>query len=128
MRLLLPLLHLKEEPSLRSSITKTIDIRRIWISLLSRTQPRDYYDLWYLSEIEGFNFQDICSAFCEKSKFKGLDPSTLKEKLDSKIETFESRWTTSMKDQIADLPPFEQVNRELGKHFKALFGGISALR
>ena len=26
-----------------------------------------------------------------------------------------------LKDQIAELPPFEQVQRELGKHFRALF-------
>ena len=27
----------------------------------------------------------------------------------------------ALKDQIAELPPFEQVQRELGKHFRALF-------
>ena len=26
-----------------------------------------------------------------------------------------------LKDQIAELPPFEQVQRELGKHFRELF-------
>ena len=29
-----------------------------------------------------------------------------------------------LKDQIAELPPFEQVQRELGKHFRALLRDI----
>lgn len=41
-------------------------------------------------------------------------------KLDAKLPVFKSRWESSMKDQIAELPPFEQVNRELGKHFRML--------
>ena len=27
----------------------------------------------------------------------------------------------SLKEQIKDLPPFEQVSRELGRHFRKLF-------
>ena len=49
--------------------------------------------------------------------FKGLDPDSLQEKLEGKVGVFKSRWESSMKDQIASLPPFEQVQRELGKHF-----------
>ena len=46
---------------------------------------------------------------------------SLQEKLDGKVNVFKSRWESSMKDQIAELPPFEKVHRELGKHFRALF-------
>ena len=90
-------------------------------SLLSRTQPRDYYDLWYLSEAEGMEMADLCLEFGEKARRKGLDPNALQDKLEEKVAVFRSRWEKSMKDQIADLPPFEQVHRELGKHFRLLF-------
>lgn len=90
-------------------------------SLLSRTQPRDYYDLWYLSEMEGMEMADHRYEFEVKARHKGLDPDSLQEKLDGKVNVFKSRWESSMKDQIAELPPFEQVHRELGKHFRALF-------
>ena len=90
-------------------------------SLLSRTQPRDYYDLWYLSEIEGMEMLDLRNEFEMKSRHKGLDPDSLSSKIDSKLSVFKSRWESSMKDQISELPPFEQVHRELGKHFRLLF-------
>lgn len=89
-------------------------------SLLSRTQPRDYYDLWYLCEVEGMEMTDHKYEFERKAKHKGLDPEQLLAKLDAKLPVFKSRWESSMKDQIAELPPFEQVNRELGKHFRML--------
>lgn len=90
-------------------------------SLLSRTQPRDYYDLWYLSEAEGMEMADLRYEFGEKARHKELDPDALQERLKEKVAVFKSRWEKSMKDQIADLPPFEQVHRELGKHFRLLF-------
>lgn len=90
-------------------------------SLLSRTQPRDYYDLWYLSEMEGMEMSDLRYEFEEKANHKNLDPQLLQTKLEEKVKVFKSRWVKSMKDQIADLPPFEQVHRELGKHFRLLF-------
>ena len=90
-------------------------------SLLSRTQPRDYYDLWYLSEMEGMEMTDHRFEFEAKARHKGLGPDSLQEKLEGKVNVFKSRWDSSMKDQIAELPPFEQVHRELGKHFRLLF-------
>jgi predicted nucleotidyltransferase component of viral defense system len=90
-------------------------------SLLSRTQPRDYYDLWYLSEKEGMEMTDHRFEFEAKARYKGLGPDSLQEKLEGKVNVFKSRWESSMKDQIAELPPFEQVHRELGKHFRLLF-------
>ena len=90
-------------------------------SLLSRTQPRDYYDLWYLSEVEGMEMADLRNEFEMKARHKGLAPDSLNAKIDLKVNVFKSRWETSMKNQIADLPPFEQVHRELGKHFRLLF-------
>ena len=90
-------------------------------SLLSRTQPRDYYDLWYLSEAEEMEMSDLRYEFEEKARHKGLHPESLQDKLEAKEAVFKSRWEKSMKDQIAELPPFEQVHRELGKHFRLLF-------
>ena len=58
--------------------------------------------------------------FERKAKHKGLDPEQLLAKLDAKLPVFKSRWESSMKDQIAELPPFEQVNRVIGKHFRML--------
>jgi predicted nucleotidyltransferase component of viral defense system len=90
-------------------------------SLLSRQQPRDFYDLWYLSEVEGMEMSDYIVEFEAKTRHKGLNPENLEIRIEKILPTFKSRWESSVKEQIKDLPPFEQVARELGRHFRKLF-------
>jgi predicted nucleotidyltransferase component of viral defense system len=87
-------------------------------SLLSRQQPRDFYDLWYLSEIEGMQMSDFVAEFEIKARHKGLNPANLEKRIEQILPTFKARWIGSMSEQIKDLPPFEQVARELGRHFR----------
>ena len=75
---------------------------------------KDYILTWILSGVAN-------NGVLSKARHKGLDPDSLQEKLEGKVGVFKSRWDSSMKDQIAELPPFEQVHRELGKHFRAFF-------
>ncbi|GAB6009880.1 nucleotidyl transferase AbiEii/AbiGii toxin family protein [Dysgonomonas reticulitermitis] len=90
-------------------------------SLLSRQQPRDFYDLWYLSEIEGLEMSDYIAEFGGKAKYKGLNPDNLENRIEQLLPVFKARWEKSMSEQIKDLPPFEQVARELGRHFRKVF-------
>jgi len=90
-------------------------------SLLSRQQPRDFYDLWYLSEIERMEMNRYMIEFETKARHKGLKPANLEKRIDQIIPAFKVRWTGSLNEQIKDLPPFEQVSRELGRHFRKLF-------
>lgn len=90
-------------------------------SLLSRQQPRDYYDLWYLSEYEGLEMSDYIAEYELKAKYKGLNPVGLEARIEKLLPVFKARWEGSMSAQIKELPPFEQVARELGRHFRKLF-------
>ncbi|GHT30675.1 hypothetical protein AGMMS49574_10910 [Bacteroidia bacterium] len=90
-------------------------------SLLSRQQPRDLYDLWYLSEIEGLEMSDYIAEFGRKAKYKGLNPDNFENRIEQLLPVFKARWEKSMSEQIKDLPPFEQVARELGRHFRKVF-------
>jgi predicted nucleotidyltransferase component of viral defense system len=90
-------------------------------SLLSRQQPRDFYDLWYLTAIEDFDLNDYYYEFESKTKYKGLKPDSLESRIDKILPIFKSKWESSIKEQIKDLPAFEQVSRELGRHFRKLF-------
>ena len=89
-------------------------------SLLSRQQPRDFYDLWYLTTHEGMEMSDCLAAFEAKAKHKNLAPEKLETRVRQLTPIFKSRWATSLADQIRDLPPFEQVSRELGRSFRKL--------
>ena len=90
-------------------------------SLLSRQQPRDFYDLWYLSENEELEMSDYLQEFETKTKYKGLAPSNLEIRINQLLPIFKARWSGSLSSQIRNLPPFEQVSRDLGKHFRKLF-------
>jgi predicted nucleotidyltransferase component of viral defense system len=90
-------------------------------SLLSRQQPRDFYDLWYMSEYEEINLSDYVAEFKTKAQYKGLNPVLLESRIEKISPVFKSRWDNSLQEQIKDLPPFEQVARELGRHFRRLF-------
>jgi hypothetical protein len=59
--------------------------------------------------------------FEEKALHKNLEPENLEKRIEQLLPAFKSRWAKSISEQINDLPPFEQVSRELGRHFRKLF-------
>jgi hypothetical protein len=64
---------------------------------------------------------DYIADFETKARHKGLNPESLEGRIEKVLPTFRSRWESSIKEQIKDLPPFEQVTRELGRHFRKFF-------
>jgi len=97
-------------------------------SLLSRQQPRDFYDLWYLSEQGKMEMSNYALEYAAKASYKELNPNNLEKRLEQILPVFNTRWTSSISEQIKYLPPFEQVSRELGRHFRKLFKKYPALR
>jgi len=66
---------------------------------MQRMQPRDYYDIWYLVEVEKMEVEYFT-------------------KLEQKLPKYKARWQRSMSDQIKNLPDFEQVEREVSRKIK----------
>ena len=60
------------------------------------------------------------NEFKSKCKNEGLDASQFSKKLDQRLAQYKGRWQKSMKEQIHDLPEFDQVERELQRHFRKL--------
>ena len=89
-------------------------------ALMGRTEPRDLYDLWYLLEIEQLKVEYYWSEFVSKARHKGMDITQFTAKIGGKIQGFKARWEGSLASQIHSLPPFDQVIRELGKHFRKM--------
>jgi predicted nucleotidyltransferase component of viral defense system len=87
-------------------------------STMQRMQPRDYYDIWYLLETHQMDVDHYVHEFREKCESKGIDASSFHQSIEKRIPQYKGRWARSMADQIKDLPPFEQVQRELNRHFK----------
>lgn len=89
-------------------------------SIMQRMQARDFYDIWYLLEIQGLDLEFYVNEFVAKCESKQLNSSDFFKKLNQRQAQYKARWKKSMKDQIQDLPEFEQVERELMRHLKKL--------
>ena len=87
-------------------------------SVMQRTTPRDIYDLWYLFEKEGLDIQDYIFAFQDKAKYKGYEPNELKVVVEQKKKLLAKHWEVHLFNQMTELPDFNDVWRELGKHWR----------
>ena len=87
---------------------------------MQRMQARDFYDIWYLLEIHGLEIYFYVNEFIAKCESKKVNPQDFFKKLEQRLPQYKARWQKSMKEQIKDLPEFEQVEREVMRHLKKL--------
>jgi hypothetical protein len=89
-------------------------------SVMQRMQARDFYDIWYLLEIYGMNVNLYINEFRAKCESKGLNPADFQKKLEQRIPQYKGRWQKSMKEQIQNLPDFDQVKRQTMRQLRNL--------
>jgi predicted nucleotidyltransferase component of viral defense system len=85
---------------------------------MQRMQPRDYYDIWYLVEVEKMDVDFYTNEFRNKCISKEQNPEDFQKKLELKLPQYKARWQKSMNDQIKDLPDFDKVEREVSRKIK----------
>jgi len=89
-------------------------------SVMQRMQARDFYDLWYLLEINDMDVDFYLDEFKNKCANKGLNHADFHKKLEERLPQYKGRWSSSLSEQIKDLPNYEQVERETLRHLKKL--------
>jgi predicted nucleotidyltransferase component of viral defense system len=87
-------------------------------ALMGRTEPRDLYDFWYLTEIERLEIADYLFEFQNKAHHKKQDPNKFSEKVLNKETAFKRDWEKKLFSQIHDLPEYEEVFRKVKRHLK----------
>lgn len=87
-------------------------------ALMGRTEPRDLFDFWYLTEIEGLNVAEHIISFNNKAEHKKQDPKKFLGKVLGKEAAFKWDWDKKLAFQIHDLPLYDQVFRGVKKHLK----------
>jgi hypothetical protein len=60
-------------------------------------------------------------AFEAKCNSKGLLHTDFLKKLNERLPQYKARWNSSLRDQIKNLPVFDQVEREVQRHLKKMF-------
>lgn len=89
-------------------------------SVMQRMQARDFYDIWYLLEIQSMDVDFYINEFEIKCKCKNILYTDFSKKLDERLPQYKGRWISSMREQITFLPDFEQVKREVQRHIKKI--------
>lgn len=89
-------------------------------SVMQRMQARDFYDIWYLLEINEMDVDFYINEFKTKCESKEVNPADFHKKLEQRLPQYKGRWQKSMADQIHDLPDFDTVFREVTRHLKKL--------
>ncbi len=89
-------------------------------SVMQRMQARDFYDIWYLIEVQGLEIDFYTSEFIAKCESKNVNPKDFFKKLEYRLPQYKARWQKSMKDQIQNLPEFDKVEREVKRCIKKL--------
>ncbi len=78
-----------------------------------RTQPRDLYDLWFLSTEGYIDVESLADAVAQKLDFRNRPAKGLEEILKGKKAVLERTWTSRLDPQMAAVPKFDAVFREV---------------
>jgi len=89
-------------------------------SIMQRMQARDFYDMWYLLEIHEMEIDFYTNELKTKCESKDLQATDFPKKLTERLLQYKGRWQSSLKEQIKDLPDFNQVEREVQRHIKKM--------
>jgi len=77
----------------------------------ARNEPRDLYDLWYLSTNKYVALADLTEAVALKMKFRGKELMAVKENFIRKEARLKKLWNARLAAQMATLPEFDEVFR-----------------
>jgi len=87
-------------------------------ALMGRTEPRDLFDFWYLTEHEKMDTRYHKREFVNKAKNKKQDPELFEEKVLAKEKNLKQGWEKKLSNQMQNLPEFDEVFRKARRNFK----------
>jgi predicted nucleotidyltransferase component of viral defense system len=77
----------------------------------ARNEPRDLYDLWYLTSNEGIELGALGDAIRRKLEFRGKAFEGITESIRGKEARLRALWLNRLAYQMATLPQFDEVFR-----------------
>ncbi len=103
---------LPEDATIRTYSIDEIAAEKV-VALLdrARNEPRDLYDIWYLTFNQHVNLAELVEAAEEKWKFRGKKLTDVREEFLRKEARLKKLWKMRLSSQVASLPEFGQVYR-----------------
>jgi predicted nucleotidyltransferase component of viral defense system len=85
----------------------------------ARNEPRDLYDLWYLTGEGHIDLADLIHAIEEKWAFREKRPADVGKAFEAKEARWKKLWLSRLSSQMAQLPRFDEVYRTVRRAFRA---------
>lgn len=79
----------------------------------ARNEPRDLYDLWFLTSGGHVNLSDLVGPVEQKLEFRGLTLAQVGREFSAKEARYSKLWRIRLAAQMAELPEFEAVYRHV---------------
>jgi predicted nucleotidyltransferase component of viral defense system len=79
----------------------------------ARNEPRDLYDLWYLTSIERIELAPLADAIRQKLGFRDKSIEGMTAAILNKEARLKALWQVRLANQMTELPEFEEVFRQL---------------
>jgi len=85
----------------------------------ARNEPRDLYDIWYLTSEGHVDLAMLITEIDSKLEFRGRSRNTMGEEFKKKEARYRGLWNTRLGSQMAELPPFDDVFRSVRRSLRA---------
>jgi predicted nucleotidyltransferase component of viral defense system len=84
----------------------------------ARNEPRDLYDLWYLTTHAGIALGDLVGSITEKLQFRGQALEGLERRILEKEARLQSLWRGRLEHQMDVIPGFSDVFRAIRRELR----------
>ena len=85
----------------------------------ARNEPRDLYDLWYLTTEGHVDLAMLAQELASKLEFHGRTRKGMSQELAKKEARYKKLWSARLDAQMAKLPPFDDVYRSVCRTLRA---------
>jgi len=85
----------------------------------ARTEPRDLYDVWYLTELENMDLSALVPEIRKKLEFRGKGLEGMGKDFGQKEARLKKLWQIRLANQMVELPHFEEVYRAVQRSFRS---------
>ena len=111
---------LPEESAIRVYALDEIAIEKV-VALTdrARNEPRDLYDLWYLTSGEHVDLATLAQELDRKLQSRDRTRAGMSDELAKKEARYRKLWSARLGVQMAELPPFDDVYRSVCRALRA---------
>ena len=85
---------------------------------LARNEPRDLYDVWYLTAVENMHLTALIRKVASKLEFRDRALAEMGDEFVKKESRLRKLWQVRLANQMADLPHFDEVYRAVRRSLR----------